>query len=170
MIKRVLLSGGVLLGAAYLGCGGDSGTSGGGPLSQKPTIVTDRDAIVDTLCKGALRRQTLEVTNKGVEDLVINSVTLASSNPALITGPNAAFQLLVNGVLDSNPDGGQPTVITTLKSNKIGFVALQYNSPASGIWQASLNISSNAANVDGGVKTVALGILAPDGGTQNCPP
>ncbi|MGZ6097120.1 MAG: hypothetical protein ACXWLL_01905, partial [Myxococcaceae bacterium] len=52
MIKRVLLSGGLLLGAAYLGCGGESGTSGP-PLTQKPSVITDRDSIVDTLCKSA---------------------------------------------------------------------------------------------------------------------
>ena len=71
MIKRVLFSGGLLLGAAYLGCGGDSGP-GGTSLTQKPSVVTDRNSIVDTLCKGALRRETLQVTNHGVEDLVIN--------------------------------------------------------------------------------------------------
>ena len=169
MIKRVLLSGGLLLGAAYLGCGGDSGP-GGTTLTQKPSIVTDRNSIVDTLCKGALRRETLQVTNHGVEDLVINSVTLASSNGGLITGGNAAFQILPPvGVLDSDPSGGQPTVITKLKSNQIGFVALQFVSPDAGVWQASVDISTNATNVDGGMKSVSLGILGPDAGTQGCP-
>jgi hypothetical protein len=124
---------------------------------------------VDTLCKSALRRETLQVTNRGVEDLVINSVTLTSANPALVTGGNAAFQLLANGVLSSDPDGGVPTVITTLKSNQIGFVALQFVSPDAGNWQAALNISTNATNVTNGLKTVTLGILGPDAGTQGCP-
>ena len=168
MIKRVLLSGGLLLGAAYLGCGGESGTSGP-PLTQKPSVITDRDSIVHTLCKSALRRETLQVTNRGVEDLVINSVTLTSANAALVTGGNAAFQLLANGVLASDPDGGTPTVITTLKSNQIGFVALQFVSPDAGSWQAALNISTNATNVTNGLKTVTLGILGPDAGTQGCP-
>lgn len=168
MIKRVLFSGGLLLGAAYLGCGGDSG-SNGGSLTQKPSVVTDRNSIVDTLCKGALRRETLQVTNKGVEDLVINSVTLTSSNASLVTGANAAFTLLANGVLASDPDGGQPTVITKLKSNQIGFVALQFVSPDAGVWQALVDISTNATNVDGGLKSVSLGILGPDAGTQGCP-
>lgn len=175
MIKRVLLSGGLLLGTAYLGCGGDSGP-GGGSLTQKPSIITDRNSIVDTLCKGALRRQTLSLTNKGVEDLVINSVTLASSNASLVTpvslpdgGVTAPFLLLAPGVLDSDPTGTAPTVITKLKSNQIGFVALQYTSPNAGVWDAALNISTNATNVDGGTKSVTLQILGPDGGTQGCP-
>jgi hypothetical protein len=168
MIKRVLFSGGLLLGAAYLGCGGDSGP-GGTSLTQKPSIVTDRNSIVDTLCKGALRRETLQVTNHGVEDLVINSVTLASSNPALITGGSAPFQLLANGVLDSDPTATTPTIITKLKSNQIGFVALQFVSPDPGSWEAAVNISTNATNVDAGMKGVALTILGPDAGTQGCP-
>ncbi len=165
MIKRVLFSGGLLLGAAYLGCGGDTGTNPGGgtgTIQQKPAIITDRDAVVDTLCKNALRRETLTVTNKGVEDLVINSVALAPTSAP-------GFTLLANGVLSSDPDGGTPQIITTLKSNQIGFVAMQFQPPTTGQLTASLNISTNATNVTNGLKTVALGILAPDAGTQGCP-
>ena len=173
MIKRVLLSGGVLLGAAYLGCGGDSG-SGKPPLTQKPSVITDRNLVADTLCKGALRRQTLIVTNGGVEDLVINSVTLSSTNPAVVTGGSAAFQLLANGVLPSNPDGGPGTIVTpvsTLKSNQSGFVSLLFTSPDAGNWVASLNLATNATNVNGGgAKAVELLIIAPDAGTQGCAP
>ena len=60
-------------------------------------------------------------------------------------------------------------MITTLKSKQIGFVALQFVSPDAGSWQASLNISTNGTNVTNGLKTVSLGIIGPDAGTQNCP-
>ena len=167
----------MLLAAAYLGCGGDSGTSKP-PLTQKPSVITDRNLIADTLCKGALRRQTLIVSNGGVEDLVINSVTLTSSNASLVTpvalpdgGVTAPFLLLANGVLASNPDAGSPTIVTTLKSNQSGFVSLLFTSPDAGNWIASLNLATNATNVDGGgAKAVELLIIAPDAGTQGCAP
>ena len=48
MIKRVLVSGAVVLGLVAIACSGDSGDGGGGNNcgnSDKPTIVTDRDVI-----------------------------------------------------------------------------------------------------------------------------
>src|SRR5262245_9805936 len=149
MIKRVLVSGAVLVGAVFLACGGDSGTD----LKQKPQIITDRDSIVDTFFVGQGRAETLSVLNQGVEDLVVSSVLLSASDPGLVAvadgGVSAPFLLLANGVLDSNG-----ALNNTIKSNKIGFVAMrftrpppgQYQAADGGIYKATLTITSNAEN------------------------
>jgi hypothetical protein len=171
MIKRVLVSGAVFVGAALLACGGDSGTD----LKQKPQIITDRDSIVDTFFVGQGRGETLLVQNKGVEDLVVSGLQLSASDPGLVTpvtlpdgGVTAPFLLLSSGVLDLN---GQ--VNNTIKSNQTGLVAMRFTRPApgqyqaadGGIYQATLTITSNAENFPS--KNVPLenhpGVL-PDGG------
>jgi len=170
MIKRVLVSGAVFVGAALLACG-DSGTE----LKQKPQIVTDRDSIVDTFFVGQGRPETLSVLNQGVEDLVVSGLQLSASDPGLVTpvtlpdgGVVAPFLLLSSDVLDSN---GQ--VNNTIKSNATGLVAMRFTRPApgqyqaadGGIYQATLKITSNAENFP--TKTIPLenrpGLL-PDGG------
>jgi hypothetical protein len=179
MIKRLLISCAVLIGAAGIACSGDSG----GELKQKPQLVTDRDSIVDTLCPYSQtfhtaqgRAQVLSVVNKGVEDLTVTSLTLSSTNPGLVTpvplpdgGQYAAFLLTANGILDSSatPDAGL-TINNTIKSNKTGFVALFFNSPEAGVSNAKLTIVSNAENSPS--KEIPLQIISPDAGTQSCPP
>ena len=170
MIKRVLVSGAVFVGAALLACG-DSGTE----LKQKPQIITDRDSIVDTFFVGQGRPETLLLLNQGVEDLVVSGLQLSASDPGLVTpatlpdgGVFAPFLLLSTGVLDNN---GQ--VNNTIKSNQTGFVPMRFTRPApgqyqaadGGIYQATLTITSNAENFP--TKTIPLenrpGVL-PDGG------
>ena len=169
----------MLLGAAIVACSGDSG----GALKQKPQIVTDRDSIVDTLCPYSQtfktaqgRAQVLAITNKGVEDLTVTSLTLSATNPALVTrvpladgGVYAPFLLSVNGVLDSSatPDSGI-VINNTIKSNKTGFVSLFFTSPDAGVSSAKLTIASNAENSPS--KEIPLQIISPDAGTQSCPP
>src|SRR5215475_3866632 len=72
MIKRVLISGAVVVAAALVACGDDSTA-----LKQKPQIVTDRDAIQADICRGRGGQQNVFVQNKGIEDLVVSSLTLA---------------------------------------------------------------------------------------------
>ena len=171
MIKRVLVSGAVVVSAALLACGGDSSTD----LKQKPQIVTDRDSIVDTFFVGQGRAETLSVVNQGVEDLVVSSLQLSATDPGLVTpvtlpdgGQYAPFKLLSNGVLDVN---GQ--INNTIKSRQTGFIPLFFTRPApgqyqaadGGVYQATLKITSNAENFP--TKSIALenhpGLL-PDGG------
>src|SRR5215472_10947905 len=128
MIKRVLVSGAVVVSAALLACGGDSSTD----LKQKPQIVTDRDSIVDTFFVGQGRAETLSVVNQGVEDLVVSSLQLSATDPGLVTpvtlpdgGQYAPFKLLSNGVLDVN---GQ--INNTIKSRQTGFIPLFFTRPA----------------------------------------
>ena len=154
MLKRVLVSCAVVLGVVALACSGDSG-GGGGNLTQKPTIVTDRDLIADKLFTGQGRDQTLIVTNKGIEDLVISSIAL-SGDPSLISGASAPFRLQSPYVIQVLPDGGVTTDASgnTLKSNKSGFISLHFTgmtvvgSPADGGYtvDAGVTISSNADN------------------------
>jgi len=157
MIKRVLFSGAVVVVDALVACGSDSGSN----LKQKPQIVTDRDSIVDTFFVGQGRAETLSVLNQGVEDLVVSSVQLSASDPGLVAvsdgGNSAPFLLLANGVLDENG-----LINNTIKSNKIGFVAMRFTRPPpgqyaaadGGVYQATLTITSNAENFP--TKTVAL--------------
>jgi hypothetical protein len=149
MIKRVLVSGAVVVGAALFACGGDSAPD----LKQKPQIVTDRNLIADTFFVGQGRLETLSVLNQGVEDLVVSSVQLSASDPGLVAvddgGVSAPFLLLANGVVDSTG-----ALNNTIKSNKTGFVAMRFTRPApgtfqkgdGGIYAATLTITSNAEN------------------------
>ncbi len=138
MIKRVLASCAVLLGAAGIACGGDSGG-----LPVKPQIVTDRDSIVDqAIFANQQKNQTLQVANKGQQDLVVSSYGL------------------------SNVDGGVALVNTTLvlqdltssntvKSNQIGIITMTCRPVSIGqIVSATLTINSNAENAP--VKTVGV--------------
>jgi hypothetical protein len=154
MLKRVLISGAVVLGlAAPIACSGDSG--GDNNLTQKPTIQTDRDLVADKLFTAQGRDETLLVTNKGVEDLVISNIAL-NGDPGLITGGSAAFKLNSPYVIQFLPDGGVTTDVSgnTLKSNQSGFIALHFTgvtvvgNPADGGYtvDAGLTITSNADN------------------------
>jgi hypothetical protein len=179
MIKRVLVCCAVLLAGVFLACSGGSGT---GDLPQKPQIVTDRDSIVDTLCPYSQtfhtaqgRGQVLSIVNNGQDDLTVTALTLSSTDPSMVTrvplpdgGAYAPFLLLVNGVIDpnSNPDAGI-LINNTIKSTKMGFVSLFFNSPDAGISNAKLTITSNAENAP--TKDIPLQIISPDAGTQGCP-
>src|SRR5215813_2404109 len=114
MIKRVLVSGAVVVAAALVACGDDSTA-----LKQKPQIVTDRDAIQADICRGRGGSQSLFIQNKGIEDLVVSSLTLGGS-PAVLNSTPPVFRLLSDQVLDAN-DGG---VNNTIKSNKFGLVSM----------------------------------------------
>ena len=152
MLKRVLVSGAVVLGlAAAIACSGDSG--GGNNLTQKPTIQTDRDLVADKLFTGQGRDETVLVSNKGIEDLVISNIAL-TGDPSLITGGSAAFKLQSPYVIQVLPDGGVTTDASgnTLKSNASGFISLHFTgltvvgNPADGGYtvDAGLTITSNA--------------------------
>jgi len=178
MIKRVLVSGAALLAAAFIGCSGDSG---GLNLPQKPQIVTDRDSIVDTFFVGQGRAETLGVSNGGVEDLVVTSLTLTATDPGLLNPVNLSdggvitpFALSYNGILSasSTPDSGV-VINNTLKSNTTGFVALSFARPPpgmfqaadGGIYKATLTITSNAENAPSKVISLENWPNAlPDGG------
>jgi hypothetical protein len=142
MIKRLLVSCAVLLGAAGIACGGDSG--GTGDLPPKPQIVTDRDSIVDQLIfAGQQKNETLQVTNKGQQDLVVSGFTLqADSGWVLVNTSPALFQ----------DDGSQSA---TVKSNKTAFINLTCKPTTAGqTITGTLTINSNAENKP--VKTIAV--------------
>ncbi|HZX43466.1 MAG TPA: hypothetical protein VFE93_16630 [Myxococcaceae bacterium] len=133
MIKRLLVSSAVLLGAAGIACGGDSGTT---DLPPKPQIVTDRDSIVDqAIFAGQQKNQTLQLTNKGQQDLVVSGFTLqADSGWNLSNTSPALFQ----------EDGTQSA---TVKSNKTAFINMNCKPTTAGqTITGTLTITSNAEN------------------------
>ena len=156
MIKRVLVSGAVVVAAALVACGDDSTA-----LKQKPQIVTDRDAIQADICRGRGGSQSLFIENKGIEDLVVSSLTLGGS-PAVLNSTPPVFRLLSDQVLDVN-DGG---VNNTIKSNKFGLVSMYFNSIDAGTYDATLTIASNAENAAS--KVIPLRVFTPDAGNQGC--
>jgi hypothetical protein len=158
MIKRVLVSGAVVVGAALFACGG-----GSTDLKQKPQIVTDRDAIQADICRGLGGAQSLFVQNKGIEDLVVSSLTLAAVTPGVLNSQPPVFRMLSNQII-SAVDGG---VNNTIKSNQFGLVALYFNAIDAGTYDAQLTIASNAENVPS--KVIPLRVYSPDAGTQGCP-
>jgi len=143
MIKRVLFSSAVLLGAAAIGCGGGGGSGSNLPL--QPQIITDRDTIVDqAIYANQQKNQNLGVENGGQQDLVVSGYTLAG-DPAVA---------LVNTTL-AQADG---TSSNTVKSGKTAFIVMTCKPTTVGqTVSANLTINSNAANKPQKVIPVSCG-------------
>ena len=143
MIKRVLFSSAVLLGAAAIGCGGGGGSGSNLPL--QPQIITDRDTIVDqAIYANQQQTQTLGVENGGQQDLVVSSYTLVG-DPEVV---------LVNSTL-AQADG---TSSNTVKSGKTAFIVMTCKPTTVGqTVSANLTINSNAANKPQKVIPVSCG-------------
>jgi len=116
----------------------------------KPQIVTDRDSIVDQLIYlGQTHNQTLQVTNKGQQDLVVSTFTL-QADPGWT---------LVNTTLIQASDGSQNN---TVKSNQTAFIYMTCK-PASTTQaiNGTLTINSNAENKPVKTVTVSCGPATP---------
>ena len=122
----------MLLGAAGIACGGDSSVD----LPPQPQIVTDRDSIVDqSIFAGQQKNQTLQITNKGQQDLVVSAFTLQADTGWTLsnTSPDL-FQ----------PEGAPSAIV---KSNKTAFINLACKPTSAGqTITGMLNITSNAQN------------------------
>ena len=142
MIKRVLVSCAVLLGAAAIGCGGGGSSQN---LPVQPQIITDRDTIVDqAIYANQQKNQNLAVENGGQQDLVVSGYTLAG-DPAVA---------LVNTTL-AQADG---TSSNTVKSGKTAFIVMTCKPTSVGqTVSANLTINSNAANKPQKVIPVSCG-------------
>jgi hypothetical protein len=136
MLKRFLVSCLVVLGAIAIGCGGESG---GGTLPDKPQIQTDRDSSVDTMFVNQQRTETLQVTNKGTQDLVVSGYGLSGDSHIAL-------------VHHHSPGAGSSS--NTIKSNKTGFISMTCQLPSAGTANSTLTINSNAENTP--VKTVTV--------------
>ena len=143
MIKRVLFSSAVLLGAAAIGCGGGGGSGSNLPL--QPQIITDRDTIVDqAIYANQQQNQNLAVENGGQQDLVVSGYTLVG-DPEVV---------LVNSTL-AQADG---TSSNTVKSGKTAFIVMTCKPTTVGqTVSANLTINSNAANKPQKVIPVSCG-------------
>ena len=143
MIKRVLFSSAVLLGAAAIGCGGGGGSGSNLPL--QPQIITDRDTIVDqAIYANQQKNQNLGVENGGQQDLVVSGYTLVG-DPEVV---------LVNSTL-AQADG---TSSNTVKSGKTAFIVMTCKPTTVGqTVSANLTINSNAANKPQKVIPVSCG-------------
>ena len=143
MIKRVLFSSAVLLGAAAIGCGGGGGSGSNLPL--QPQIITDRDTIVDqAIYANQQKNQNLGVENGGQQDLVVSGYTLVG-DPEVV---------LVNSTL-AQADG---TSSNTVKSGKTAFIVMTCKPTSVGqTVSANLTINSNAANKPQKVIPVSCG-------------
>lgn len=137
MLKRFLVSCAVVLGAMAIGCGGESG---GGTLPDKPQIQTDRDSIVVNSFVNQQLTQTLQVTNKGTQDLVVSGYAL-SGDPCVTLTNTTILQ----------EDG---STSNTIKSNKTGFISMSCKPTSLGTGNSTLTINSNAENKP--AKTVAI--------------
>jgi hypothetical protein len=144
MIKRLLVSCAVLLGAAGIACGGDGGST---ELPPKPQLVTDRDSIVDqAIYAGQQKNQTLQVTNKGQQDLVVSGLTLTGDNGWVMTNVSPTLY---------QDDGTQSA---TVKSNKTAFVYMTCKPTSTNqTINATLTIASNAENKPSKTVTVSCG-------------
>jgi hypothetical protein len=142
MIKSVLVSSAVLLGAVAVGCGGGVSTQ---DLPVQPQIITDRDTIVDqAIYANQQKNQNLGVENGGQQDLVVSTYTLVG-DPAIA---------LVNTTL-AQADG---TLSNTVKSAKTAYIVMTCKPTTVGqTVSANLTINSNAANKPSKVVPVSCG-------------
>ena len=131
----------MLLAAVVSACGGSSGSA---DLPVKPQLVTDRDSIVDqAIYAGTTHNQTLQVTNKGQQDLTVSSLALQTSGGWTMTNVSPALY---------QADGSQSP---TVKSNKTAFVYMTCKPTTAGqTVTGTLTITSNAENA--ATKTVNL--------------
>jgi len=134
-LTAVVLVLGVVLGA---GCPEE--------FPEKPqlrVIITPNPFAFDPQFVGVSRTSSIALTNKGLEDLVINSVTLSgdscfrkyaptdgTSNPTLV--PDAG----------SVPSGA----IALVPANKSSYFTLLFNPTTAGTFSGNVNIQSNAEN------------------------
>ena len=106
--------------------------------------MTDRDSIVDqAIFAGQQKNQTLQITNKGQQDLVVSGFTLQADTGWTLsnTSPNL-FQ----------PEGAPSAIV---KSNKTAFINLACQPTSEGeTIGGTLTITSNAKNAP--TKTVQV--------------
>jgi len=80
---------------------------------------------------GTSRQSTISITNKGLDDLTLSSLTL-SGDPA--------FRKYVPNDGTTNP------TLMTIPANKTSYFALLFNPTAAGTFTGNVNIQSNAEN------------------------
>lgn len=80
---------------------------------------------------GTERQASLAITNKGLEDLVLSSVTLTGSPAFRVYAP---------------PDGSPNPTATTVQANQSAYYSLLFRPPAAGSFTGNVNIQSNAQN------------------------
>src|SRR3954463_9712385 len=80
---------------------------------------------------GTSRQSTISITNKGLDDLTLSSVTL--------TG-DGVFRKLVP------TDGTTNPTLMTIPANKSSYFSLLFNPTAAGTFTGNVNIQSNAEN------------------------
>ena len=113
---------------------------------MKPQIVTDRDSIVDqTIYAGQHHNQTLQVTNKGQQDLVVSTYALQADPGWTLT----------NTTLIQASDG---SLNNTVKSNQTAFIQMTCKPTSTGqTINGTLTINSNAENKPAKTVTVSCG-------------
>lgn len=109
--------------------------------------MTDRDSIVDqAIFAGQQKNQTLQITNKGQQDLVVSGFTLQADTGWTLsnTSPDL-FQ----------PEGAPSAIV---KSNKTAFINMACKPTSAGeTIDGTLTITSNAKNAPTKTITVSCG-------------
>lgn len=137
----------VLLMAIFIGLAGCG--KGGADLPQAATLQTDRDSLGfgqengSGTYVGTTGRNSLQIENQGLDDLVIQSVDLSGDDAFSMEGPD----------------------VTTVISGTSALVTLYFTPSHAGTFTGKLTITSNDAHSPKEVTLSGLGIDPPDGGT-----
>lgn len=150
MPKRTVFLGLIIV--ALAACGKE-------PLPQKPQLLVDRDSIGFSqefgsgTFVGAKPQESLLITNGGLENLVINSVSLTGDSQFSVDGPSPCL----------NTDGGVPCEV---KGKGRTFIRIIFAPTQERNYSASITINSNAENAPTKVVGVTGRGIAPnaDGG------
>jgi len=102
---------------------------------QKPQIrvpiTPDNPFAFDATFVGTSRQSTIAITNKGLDDLVLSSVTLTGDAPFRKYSPT---------------DGSTNPSLMTVPANKTSYFSILFNPTAAGSFTGNVNIASNAEN------------------------
>lgn len=102
---------------------------------QKPQIrvpITPNNPLAfDAAFVGTSRQSTISITNKGLDDLVLDSVTLSG---------DSAFRRF------SPTDGTTNPTLMTVPANDTSYFSVLFNPTAAGSFTGNVNIKSNAEN------------------------
>lgn len=80
---------------------------------------------------GTERQSSIAITNKGLEDLVLTSVTLTGDSAFRVYNP---------------PDNSPNPTLTTIPANESAYYSVLFRPPAAGSFTGNVNIASNAQN------------------------
>ncbi|HEY8207113.1 MAG TPA: hypothetical protein VIG99_06520 [Myxococcaceae bacterium] len=110
---------------------------------QLRVIIDPNPFAFDPQFVGVSRQSSIALTNKGLEDLVINSVTLSGDNCFHRYSPSDGTS---NPTLVADAGTVPSGAITVIPANKSSYYSILFNPTSAGTFSGNVSIQSNAEN------------------------